>query len=996
MLFLLVLASACILGWVAAHARLRTARRERKIQEQTFQLLDEERRILKLIAQGAALKDVMDALVIALERITPDCLCTVLLFDEGKLHLREASGGRLPRDFVRAIESIEIGRDEFFFGTGDFLNRLSVVSDIAVDDRWPAGRDVPLSFGLQACWSAPIRNASGWVLGAIAMYHPTVRVPGQSDLRALESAAQLAGNAVVRLTAEQKLRETAERLRLAEDTAGFGVWELDRESMVFTISGGAAALLGLQPVAQRLSTGEVDLLIHPDDLEHARGGLSQVLRENDVYHLEFRIPLPDKSIRWCRSVGRAEPVSEGRSRVIGAWIDITEAKLMLDKLRESAERMRLAEDAASFGIWEVDLLTRTVRMSEGAAKLQGMKGPVAMSTEEATGAVHPEDRGLVIAAAQRAQETGHYFVEFRGVMPDGSVRWFRNQGRHEISPIQSPRATGAIIDITEHKETLLSLEKARVAAEAAARAKSEFLASMSHEIRTPLNGVIGMTGLLLDSELTEDQREHAETVRTSGEALLTIINDILDFSKIEAGKLNIESYSFDLRLVIEEVGEMLAPKAEGKNLDLVIRYPGGLPTHFLGDADRIRQVVTNLVGNAVKFTSQGHVLVSVDCKKESPSSAKVTVAVTDTGIGIPDEKLGILFHKFSQADSSITRRYGGTGLGLAICKQIVELMGGSINLDSKEGEGSTFWFELPLALDTQPPADPIPATVLKGLRVLIVDDIEVNRRVVHEQISSFGMRNGSYSSASEALAAIQRARAEGDPYDFVIADYQMPDIDGATLAAKIKADPLLSNVVFVMLTSIGDWREVKGLEGASVDACLVKPVRQSKLVRTLVDVWSKKRAIVDNSTSEELAALHHGISDRFAPSDLRVLVVEDNSVNQKVAVRLLQRVGARADVAGNGLEALAMLNALPYDFVFMDCQMPEMDGYETAARIRRMEGPNRNVKIIALTADAINGCRERCRAAGMDDFLSKPVQLNDFIEVLKDRLATPPPLQAIN
>jgi CheY-like chemotaxis protein len=387
----------------------------------------------------------------------------------------------------------------------------------------------------------------------------------------------------------------------------------------------------------------------------------------------------------------------------------------------------------------------------------------------------------------------------------------------------------------------------------------------------------------------------------------------------------------------------------------------------------------------------------VECMKEA-RGARAVVSVKDTGIGIPEEKIGRLFQKFSQADASITRRYGGTGLGLAISRQLVELMGGSIHVESKEGEGSTFWFEMPLALDAQPAAEPVTAE-LNGLRVLIVDDMEVNRRVVHEQISSFGMRNGSYATAEEALAAVRRAYAEGDPYDMVIADFQMPGIDGATLAATIKADAALSDLVFIMLSSIGDWREVKGLEGASVDACLVKPVRRTKLVRTLVDAWSRKHtpartAHPATSPLGGLAALKHSLAQRFAPCDVRVLVVEDNSVNQRVALRLLERLGTRADVAGNGVEALQLLRTLPYDYVFMDCQMPEMDGFEAATRVRQMEGPNRNVKIIALTADAITGCRERCLAAGMDDFISKPVQLDDFALILRNRLVLQPEVPA--
>src|SRR5439155_23131573 len=365
--------------------------------------------------------------------------------------------------------------------------------------------------------------------------------------------------------------------------------------------------------------------------------------------------------------------------------------------------------------------------------------------------------------------------------------------------------------------------------EAASRAKTDFLANMSHEIRTRMNGVIGMTGLLLDTELTAEQRDYANTVRSSGEALLKVINDILDFSKIEARKLAIESLPSDLRLVIEEVAEMLASKADEKGLDLILQYLPSVPSRFVGDAGRIRQVVTNLVGNAVKFTQTGHVLMAVYHDWQDKQKALMRVSVTDTGIGVPPDKVELLFQKFTQADSSTTRKYGGTGLGLAISKQLIELIGGSVGLKSVVGEGSTFWFTLPLVFDAQPGLAPVPIAELKGLRVLIVDDNEVNRRVVHEQISSLGMRNGSYASGEHALDAIRAARKSGDPYQIVIADFRMPGLDGAALAAAIKADPDIEDTVVVILTSVGYWKELRSLESASIDAWLVKPVRQSHL-----------------------------------------------------------------------------------------------------------------------------------------------------------------------
>ncbi len=788
------------------------------------------------------------------------------------------------------------------------------------------------------------------------------------------------------ITAE---RQTSEKLADAEKRLKAGAGEFT--SVPFKLRRSPSGSFVYEPMTEearkffRLPEGHNDLAAVMARLEQTpaesatrRAAIEKSIRELQSLSFEMRIRDGTDQVRWFRFL--ALPTKEDDGTIVwpGVIRDISRRKMTEDQ--EELFRSVIVRSTDTILIIEnegrEDRVGKIVYVNPAFEHLSGLSAAavVGQPVSALRGFQPSREVNAQIRAIVARDNLEH--LEYQIYHTDGTPIWieacFAIVQRFEGGAY---RIAFMMRDIRDRKQAESELVKAKEAAEAASVAKGEFLANMSHEIRTPMNGILGMNGLLLDTELDADQRKYAEAVQESGESLLTVINDILDISKLEVGKVEIESIDFDLAETVESAVTLLASKAHAKDIDLGLFIDPEAAGAFRGDPARLRQILFNLVGNGIKFTDKGGVAVEVSVVhgRELPDGvAMVRFEVKDSGIGMPEDVRSRLFQKFTQADNSITRRYGGTGLGLAICKQLVELMGGMVDVESRPGFGSRFWFELPLDAAIAPlvERENLPAQ-LKGVRALAVDDIEMNLEIISRQLRGFGMEVACCNDGFDALAEVERAWHRGNPHDIVFIDQMMPGLAGETLAERIRAIPQLHETKLVLVSSAG--RHGRGENARRVlDAILDKPIRQRDLLACLATLYAAPAGpAVKKAPAAQPASAPSALP--ATSRALRVLLAEDNKINQKFATALLAKGGHRVQIAENGHQAVDTLRRDDFDVILMDIQMPELDGIQATQQIRALPGPRSEIPIIALTAHALAGAREEYLAAGMNDYVSKPV-----------------------
>ena len=789
-----------------------------------------------------------------------------------------------------------------------------------------------------------------------------------------------------------KFRAIAESYRKLVEQSPDAVL-VHRQGKILFANKACVSLFGASSAGELLGRQMFDF-VHPDDREAVRKRIREHARDfTNVRQNETRlIGLNGKEA--CTEVMACSITYLGQASMQVAYRDISLRKEAEKRLLESEASLAAAQRVAHLGSWQRDLIDlddwahNPLRWSDEMFRLLGYNvGEVEASRANLDRVIHPEDRDRtreLMSAAIRERKP--YSTDYRVLLPNGTERNLYSQADivYDEKTNRPSKMVGIVQDVTDRRRSEQELIAAKEAAEAGSRAKSEFLANMSHEIRTPLNGVMGMTDLALETDLTPEQREYLETVKLSADSLLTVINDILDFSKIEAGKVDLELDDFNLRESLEATLKTLALRADEKGLELLCEMAPSVPDVVRGDSNRLRQVVINLIGNAIKFTDQGEVALNIHVEAEEGDDRIIHFTVSDTGIGIPPEKQKLIFQPFAQADTSTTRKYGGTGLGLTISKRLVGLMDGNMWVESEVGRGTQFHFtarlktsEKPIAVGTTAPPE-----TLRGVKVLIVDDNQTNRRILEGMLKRWDMKSTSVEDGEEALSRLSIAQNAGEPYALVLTDMHMPKMDGFSLIEQIRQRPEFSTAIIMMLTSAGHRGDGARCQELGVAAYLLKPIRQSELREAIARVLgapAQKGAIP--------LVTRYSLQDARDPQTiLWVLVAEDNAVNQLLATRLLEKRGHRVVMTANGREALEALAKDKFDLVLMDVQMPEMDGLQATSELRKKEkekGDGIHQPVIALTAYAMKGDQERCLAAGMDGYLTKPIAPQELDAVLE-------------
>ncbi len=900
--------------------------------------------------------------------------------------------------------------------------REAVYRDIGLLNELIHPEDRPLA---QAAFAQELRGESTEIEFRLAGDGGDVRwirdrsFPSFADDGSLMQVVGLSEDITESRRAREALRESEQRFRATFEQAAIGILHTSTDGKFLRCNSRYAEIIGY-PLEEVPSVSFLQITLPEDRPESERIFGQLIDGAISVPSWEMRYVRKDGNRIWVRLTSSALRDHEGRIvHFITLVEDIHARKLAETMLKEISDRLSLAARAGGVGIWDFDVLQNNLVWDGQMLRLYGVSPDRFNGTLETwQNALHPQDRARAEKEFAAALLGGKdYETEFRVLWPDGSIHFIRALAMVQRDAEGHPlRFIGTNWEITAQKEADAALKESnRQLAEETARAnqlaleaaqanaaKSEFLANMSHEIRTPMNGVIGMTGLLLDTEMTPEQRRFAETLHSSGESLLHLLNDILDFSKIEADKLELESVDFDLLHLLDQLAGGVAAQAFGKDLELVCGADPEVPVSLRGDPGRLRQVLANLLGNALKFTAKGEVRMRVALLEATGSDCLLRFSVSDTGIGIPQDKIASIFDKFSQVEISTTRRYGGTGLGLAICKSLVEKMGGSICVTSREGQGSEFCFRVrlqrgPASAEELEEGRAIES--LRGLRVLIVDHHSGSRELLSRQIGAWGLRVEAVESGLAALKGLYRAADEGDSFRAAVIDMQMPGMDGEALARDLRADRRLAATGIVLLTPFGARFGAQRSHLMDFAQCLNKPVRRHELRAALSAVLTGD-AVAGSMAASDLTPKppqQQAIQPLNRPG-LRILLAEDNLTNQQVALGILHKLGLHADAVGDGAEALRALQSTPYDLVVMDMRMPVMDGQEAARRIRDPHSGvlNPAIPIVAMTANVQQSDRDRCLQAGMNGFISKPVSAAEVREVLEKWLpaapACPPPV----